>query len=125
MGLIATERNRTGDWLRWEEDNFYSRERVTVTSGQKLVDGTVVGKITSTGKVTMLDPSATDGSEVAYGILVGDCDASDADTEGVCIVRHAIITTDTLTWPDGITEEEKNTALGQLANNGIIVRDEN
>ena len=38
--------NTLQDILKWEEDNHYSREAVTVLSGQNLAMGAVVGKIT-------------------------------------------------------------------------------
>ena len=118
-----TESNYLGDWLKFEEDSLYSREKVTVASGQNLKTGTVVGIVTATGKATQLAPSASDGSENAAGVLVGDVDASAADTPGVIIARHAICSDKGLVWPSGITGAQKNTALGQLKALGILVRE--
>jgi len=118
-----TESNYLGDWLKFEEDNLYSRDQVTVASGQNLKTGTVVGIITASGKVTQLAPSASDGSQNAAGVLVGDVDASAADTPGVIIARHAICSDKGLVWPSGITGAQKNTALGQLKALGILVRE--
>jgi hypothetical protein len=118
-----TESQYLADWLKFEEDSFYSREKVTVASGQNLKTGTVVGIITASGKVTQLAPSANDGSENAAGVLVGDVDASAADTPGVIIARHAICSDKGLVWPSGITGAQKNTALGQLKALGILVRE--
>jgi hypothetical protein len=118
-----TEPNYLGDWLKFEEDNLYSRDQVTVASGQNLKTGTVVGIITASGKVTQLAPSANDGSENAAGVLVGDVDASAADTPGVIIARLAVCSDKGLVWPSGITGPQKNTALGQLKSLGILVRE--
>ena len=118
-----TESNYLGDWLKFEEDSLYSRDQVTVASGQNLKTGTVVGIVTATGKVTQLAPSASDGSENAAGVLLGDVDASAADTPGVIIARHAICSDKGLVWPSGITGPQKNTALGQLKALGILVRE--
>ena len=118
-----TEPNYLGDWLKFEEDNLYSRDQVTVASGQNLKTGTVVGIVTATGKVTQLAPSANDGSENAAGVLLGDVDASAADTPGVIIARHAVCSDKGLVWPSGITGPQKNTALGQLKALGILVRE--
>ena len=41
-----------GDLLKYEAPNLYSRDRVTVASGQNLPLGTVVGIVTATGKPT-------------------------------------------------------------------------
>ena len=57
-----------GDLLKYEEENLYSRNQVTVVSGQNLKLGTVIGRVSATQKVKALDPSATDGSEVAAGV---------------------------------------------------------
>ena len=118
-----TEPNYLGDWLKFEEDNLYSRDQVTVASGQNLKTGTVVGIITATGKASQLAPSANDGSENAAGVLIGDVDASAADTPGVIIARHAICSDKGLVWPSGITGPQKNTALAQLKALGILVRE--
>ena len=118
-----TEPNYLGDWLKFEEDNLYSRDQVTVASGQNLKTGTVVGIITASGKATQLAPSANDGSENAAGVLIGDVDASAADTPGVIIARHAICSDKGLVWPSGITDAQKNAALAQLKSLGILVRE--
>ncbi len=111
-----------GDIVYWEEDNNYSRDVVTVALGQNLSLGTVVGKITATGEYTILAPAAVDGSEVAAGIMLADCDATAAATDGVALVREAIISSEELVWPDGILDSEKATALEQLKTLGIITR---
>lgn len=41
---IKNEPNYLGDVLKWEAENRYSRDAVTVLSGQNLAVGTVVGK---------------------------------------------------------------------------------
>ena len=118
-----TQPNNLGDGILWEQDSDYSREKVTVISGQNLAVLTVVGKITASGKYTALNPAATDGSEAAAGIMVADCDATAADKEGAIIARDAMIAPDNLVWPAGITGSQKTTALEELAALGIIVRD--
>jgi hypothetical protein len=120
---VTQEPNRLGDWLKFEEDNLYSRDQITVASGQNLKTGTVVGKITASGKVTQLAPSANDGSENAAGVLVADVDASAADAPGVIIARHAICSDKGLVWPAGITGAQKTAAIAQLKQLGILVRE--
>lgn len=48
----------------------------TIKSGQTLFAGSVLGKITATAELTLSDASATDGSEVPYGILPKDIDTT-------------------------------------------------
>ncbi|NEX17981.1 MAG: hypothetical protein C1943_15520 [Halochromatium sp.] len=54
-----------------------SREEVTVLSGEDLVSGTVLGKITIGGKYVAYDDDGTDdGRRDAAGVLLYDCDAT-------------------------------------------------
>lgn len=53
---------------------------VTIVSGQNLVAGELLGKITSGGKYTKWTSGASDGSQTVAAILVDDCDATDGDT---------------------------------------------
>lgn len=76
------------------------------------------------GKYVEVDASAVDGSQNAAGIAIADYDASAADLVGVIIARDAIITTSNLVWPSGATDAQKTAWLDDLAENGIIVREE-
>jgi hypothetical protein len=120
---VQTESNYLGDWLKFEEDNLYSRDEVTVASGQNLATGTVIGVITASGKVTQLAPAANDGSENAAGVLLNAVDASVGDQPGVIIARHAICSDKGLTWPGSITAPQKAAAISQLKSLGILVRE--
>jgi head decoration protein D len=187
------EKDRLNDVLKWEMENLFSREKVTIKSGEDLPCGAVIGKIkttcpttgtpdggntgdgTCTGvtagdqvkpgsytltciaeganagtfevkdpdditlgqatvgvaydseeinftlndgsedfdigdiftiavsagtlKVVRIDFDAVDGSEDAYGFVIAEYDASEADVEGVAILRDAIIDPDHLAWP--------------------------
>lgn len=117
------ESNYLGDWLKFEEDNLYSREEVTVITGQNLGTGAVIGKITASGKVTELAPGAADGSENAAGVLLLPVDAAAADQPGVIIARHALCSDKGLVWPGGITGPQKTAAINQLEALGILVRE--
>ena len=118
-----TEAKNLGDLLKYEAPNLYSRDRVTVASGQNLALGTVVGSVTATGKVKGLDPSASDGSEIPSGVLLGAIDARLADRpDGLIVARHAVVAETALVWPSGITPAEKNAALATLKSLGILAR---
>lgn len=107
------------DWLKWESapEKMFSREKVTVLSGENLVSGAVVGKITASGKVVAYNDGNNDGSEVAYGVLYLAVDASAADKEGVVIVRDAIVDPSKLTFEAGVDEAA---ALSALAEKNIL-----
>jgi hypothetical protein len=121
---VINEVLNLGDLLKYEAPNLYSRDQVTVAAGQNLlVLGTVVGIETATAKVKQIDPAATDGTEVAVGILATSVDASLIDREdGILIARHAVVADHALTWPTGITPLDKATAIAQLKAAGVLVR---
>jgi len=76
------------------------------------------------GKYVEVDAAAVDGSQNAAGIAIANYNATSADTAGVAIVRDAIITSSNLVWPSSATAPEKASWLAQLAETGIIVREE-
>lgn len=122
MAVLAEPLN-LGDLLKYEAPNLYSRDRVTVASGQNLPLGAVVGIVTATGKFTQIDPSATDGTQVAAGVLLQACDATLADRDdGLIVARHAIVADHALAWPEAITTAEKLAAIAQLKALGVLVR---
>ena len=123
MPTVFAESMNLGDLLKYEAPNLYSRDRVTVVAGNNLPLGAVVGMVTATGKVKSLDPSATDGSEVAAGVLMQACDAALAErTDGLLLARHAIVSDHALQWPTGITTGEQQAAIAQLKSLGVLVR---
>jgi hypothetical protein len=61
---LLTEKNRSAEIILSIKD-YHSREEVTIVSGQNLVAGAVVGKITTGGKYTAYDNVAVDGSQAA------------------------------------------------------------
>ena len=213
-----TQPNNLADLLQYELDKFQSREQVTVLSGESVVMGEVIGKITKTtpttgtadvgdtgdgtcgsvvagdsaqlgtytltctaeaanagtfevlapdgstlpdatvgvayandqinftiadgaedfdigdiftidvaagsAKIVPIEFAAVDGSQDAYGVIIAAVDASAADVEGVAIVRDGQIVANYLTWPDGVTDAQKNAALAQLKAKGIVERTE-
>ena len=123
MPTVFTESMNLGDLLKYEAPNLYSRDRVTVAAGQNLPLGAVIGVVTATGKVKQIDPSATDGTQVAAGVLMQACDAALAErTDGLMLARHAIVSDHALQWPTGITTGEQQAAIAQLKSLGVLVR---
>ena len=123
MPTVFTEAMNLGDLLKFEAPNLYSRDRVTVAAGQNLPLGTVVGLVTATSKLKQIDPSTTDGSQYAAGVLMQAVDATLIDREdGLMLARHAIVADHALAWPAAITAAEKLAAIAQLKSIGILVR---
>lgn len=120
---VITEGLNLGDLLKYEAPNLYSRDQITIGAGQNLPLGTVVGLVTATGKIKQIDPSATDGSQYAAGVLMQAVDATLIDREdGLMLARHAIVADHALAWPAAITAAEKQAAIAQLKSLGILVR---
>lgn len=119
-----TQAPNLGDLLKYEAPNLYSREQATVAAGQNLPLGAVVGRVTATSKLKALDPSASDGTEIAAGVLAQAVDATLIDREdAILIARHAIVARNALVWPAGITTAQQLAAIAQLEARGIVVRD--
>lgn len=98
MATSATETRRVGEAILSEAPGTLSRESITVVSGQNLPNNAVVGKITASGKIAKYDNGASDGTEVAFGMLLAAVDATSADAPGVVIERLAELKADLLDW---------------------------
>lgn len=120
---VLLEPKNLGDLLKYEAPNLYSRDLATVAAGQQLSLGTVVGLESTTNKLHALDPTATDGTEVAIGVLATDVDATLIDVDdALLIARHAIVASSAIIWPAGITAVEQATAISQLKTLGVLIR---
>lgn len=62
------------------------------------------------------------GTDTNVATIGGNSSAYSPDTDGVAVVRDAIIDAANLVWPAGATSDQKAAALGQLKEKGIIVR---
>lgn len=119
----ATQPVNLQDLVLYEEDDLgrFSRDTVTIAAGRWLPIGTVLGR-RSDGKCVALDPAATDGSQLPYGVLLADVDAF-ADKPAAALVRHAIVKRAALRWPAGL-DAAAIRAFEELAQTrGILVRD--
>lgn len=113
-----------GDLVKYEESSLrYSRDSVTVALGQRLELGAVVGRVAATAKIKRYDPDATDGTELAAGILLADCDASQIEQDDVLMLaRHAVVATHAVVWPTALSPELKAQATAALDARGILIR---
>ena len=111
-------------FLLSEANNTRSREQIVLATaaGNNLKSGAVLGKITASGKYTVLAPTASDGSQTAAGILYWNADASAADQRTVAITNEAEVNDQLLGWPAGITAPQKAAAIGQLLTLQIKLR---
>lgn len=120
---MASMSNTVGQFVKYEEEQNYSRDNVTVVTGQNLAAGTVVGRVTASGKIAAYNNGASNGTETACGILISGVDASAADKPGVIIARHAIVVDkDNLVWSGSPSGADKDAAIVDLKALGIIAR---
>lgn len=122
---VTHEPMNLADLLKQEAANYYSRDVATLAAGQHLQLGAVIAKRTEDSKITALDlthQESPTGAEVAYGVLLQETDASNADQETIVIARDAVVSANALIWPSAITAAEKTAAINQLKERGILVR---
>jgi hypothetical protein len=117
---VLTITQLDGEFLVREPYGDVLREQLVLIAGQNLKAGTVLGKITASGKYTILAPAASDGSQTAAAILFAETNAV-ADTRTTMVTKHAAVNSNLLTFPGGITAPQRVTALDNLAAVDIFV----
>jgi hypothetical protein len=116
------EPQRPLEFLLYEEE-VISRETLTVVSGAGVVKaGTVLGKVTASGKYTPYDDGLSNGAETAAAINLYEVDATSADVSVACIFRHAAVKADALQWHASADSTAKTAAYTALAAKTIIAR---
>ncbi len=117
-----------GDLLKYELNANVSRETVTLKSGTAYLLGSVLGKITASGKYR-LSPAAEvvgdEGAETAVAVLLGAIDATGGDKTGLVVVRGPVIVSKAQLVFDASVDQvgEKVAKHVQLAAAGIVPRD--
>ncbi len=114
---VLTETIHQGEFLLSEATGFRSRETVTVTvSGTtKWLSGTLLGKITASGKYIKYTNGASDGSQAVAAILWNELDPVAGDIKATVLARDCEVIGAKLTGSDA-------PGLVDMAALGIIVR---
>lgn len=84
---FAVEGVSTVDNLIAGNAHLLVARKVTIISGQNVVRGTVLGKITASGKYNKSLSAAADGSQTPDLILAENCDATSADKTALAYAR--------------------------------------
>lgn len=107
------------EWLLSDEENR-SRdvETVTVAGAVALPSGTVLGRITATGKLIKQVDAAADGSQVAVGVLGNPLAGVNGDYKAVVLTRAAEVIGVKLNGGAG----PSTTAKAALKALGVVVR---
>lgn len=126
---VFSEQKVIGDWLKSETHSpfEFSRDNVTLLSNgstvQALLSGTILGKVTASGKFVILAPGASDGSQTAVAVLCFDVSVpATGDLVAPAITRDAIVSDTQVVFPGGASSPQKVTAITNLALVGIIAR---
>ena len=119
---VMTEPVHAGEFIVSEGNNSISRELVELAPDLTLLPGTVLGKNTSTDVYASLDLNADTGLQLAAGVLWDHVSTDATGGEAVIIARLAEVDQELLVWPEAITDEQKATAVSELASLDIILR---
>lgn len=84
MAAIETRSTRLGAVLQYEDHPEYGHCRDVVVANEAAIKtyviGTVLGKVTATGKYKILEATAVDGSQNFAGIYIGKPDGDNKQT---------------------------------------------
>ncbi len=88
---LLNETPHDGNFILSEDnEGRLSRDNIVIASGAgTLLPGTLLGKLTASGKFAPSPETAADGSETTVAILVGGVDATSSDVAAVGLMRHA------------------------------------
>lgn len=122
MPNIINDAVRTAEYIVGEEEDYRSRDVAVIAS--EAFDrpaGTVLGKVTATGKLVTVAPGASDGSQSAVAILYQGVPAG-IEAKRTVHSRECTVNGNKLTWKAGTTDNQKVAATAQLTALGIITR---
>lgn len=115
MANIIHEGQHAAEFILYDEDD-YSRDAVVISStAGALVPGTLLGKVTASGKYVAYSNAANDGSEVARAINLFAVPDSAADQTVAAITRQAEVMGSALSGLDAAGKADLLAA-------GIVVR---
>ena len=121
MPINKTEGQWQAEFIVSEGNGKISRDAgvLTAAAAAKIVAGTVVGKVTATGKYAILAPGASDGTQNAAGILISEAadntlGGAPADFKVTVLTRLAEYNSAEIVWPGGITGGQQTAAIAQL-----------
>jgi len=109
---MQVEKNRAGEFLISEANGTRSRATVTILAGHDIKAGTLLGKITASGKHIPYLDGASDGSQTAVAIQYRDVDTSatglNADSDQLVIESDAEVSLNMLYGHDAAGEADLN-----------------
>lgn len=109
---MITQAQFQSEWLAQEVVGL-SRKQVILTAAKagQLVTGTVIGKVSATGKYKVCDAAATDGSEIPVAILADTTDVVVGDNAVVAVISYARVVLNQLTFDNAYDASDIQEAL--------------
>ena len=129
MTILATESQRFSNTVKqelWPEHSYCRNVVVINDAAATLKIGTVLGKVTATGKYKVCSPGASDGSQTTAAVLLQDITiAATTDTNILAMTRGpAAVSFSGLQFGAGFTtDNQKAAARAQLEAVGVQVLD--
>lgn len=125
MAVATFNTKRSGCYLGETAALNIVNEDIVIASGAGVLDaGTVIGKITASGKYNVHDPAGTGGVELAsnVAILFHSVDATAADVKTVATVRGpSTINGNDLTYKAAMSAPNKVIVRNSLRAKGLAV----
>jgi len=124
MTILTDSGTRKGGFIVSEANDWRSRDEVILTVGadQTVIVGTVLGKITASGKYIPQLAAAVDGSETPAAILYADASGNSEDLEVTVVARDSEVNGSDLIHDPAANAAAVTAANAALAAAGIIVR---
>lgn len=124
LKTVAADGMGDGAFLVGLNDPLLSNEQAILLANPSVAypSGTVLGKITASGKYTALAPAAGDGSQNAAAILYTRKEISATDQRVTIVARRQVVNGNLLTYLNAVTAPQKAAAEAALANAMLMVR---
>lgn len=121
---VFTEGRHAAEFLMEELGVNHARDTITIASGSGVVEaGTVLGKITASGKYKPSTATGSDGAQTAVALNIYKVDATSADVQVAAVTRGASVNGKIIAYDATVDDATKKAAkAAQLAAVGIIVR---
>lgn len=118
-----TEGKHSGEFIAQHAMGIgFHIDEETILTGNNFVPGKVVSSVTASGKVTEVDLSKSDGTEVVVGIMFAAVNATSADAKGRVVKRGPMLVAGSaLSYPAGATQNNIAAINKQLLRLGIKV----
>lgn len=119
MSLVATRAPRLGNLVKAEymQEHGFCRKTVNLIAAgdAQITLGTVLGKMDDGTGYKVLDPAATDGTQIAAAVTLSNIDVVAGDNKAPVFVNGPLILgRNALLYTPAVTDEQKATAEAQL-----------